>query len=169
MSKVEPARESLKNILRVERMTEHDLLEVVEIEEMCGLSRWGWEAYHEELQSGHAGLMLVLRQQQPAPPATAPEKLLAGFVASRLMADELHINNIAVRPVYRRQGLAYVLLGRVLNEAAGAGAREALLEVRASNQAAQALYQRHNFRVAGRRRNYYAEPAEDALVMRATL
>ena len=81
-------------------MTEHDLLEVVEIQEMCGLSRWGWEAYHAELQSGHAGLMLVLRQQQPAPDRR-PEKLLAGFVASRLMADELHINNIAVRPAYR--------------------------------------------------------------------
>jgi ribosomal-protein-alanine N-acetyltransferase len=168
MSKAEPARESLKNILRVERMTEHDLLEVVEIEEMCGLSRWGWEAYHAELLSGHAGLMLVLRHQKPAL-ANAPEKRLAGFVASRLMADELHINNIAVRPAFRRQGLAHVLLGRVLQEGARAGAREALLEVRASNKAAQALYERHDFRVAGRRKNYYAEPAEDALVMRAKL
>src|SRR5260370_33513995 len=45
----------------VSNMTEHDLLEVVDIEQSCGLSRWGWDAYHAELQSGHRNLMLVAR------------------------------------------------------------------------------------------------------------
>ncbi len=61
--------------------------------------------------------------------------------------------------------LVFVLLGAALGAAAGRGATGAVLEVRASNLAAQALYARFGFRVAGRRKNYYRDPPEDALVM----
>jgi ribosomal-protein-alanine N-acetyltransferase len=166
MSKVEYAKQ-LESTWRIAHMTEHDLHEVVEIEESCGLSCWGWEAYHDELVNGHASLMLVARYH----PANihAEEKHLAGFVASRLIADELHINNIAVRPDSRRQGIGDALLSGVLDAGAKVGARSALLEVRASNQSAQALYAGHGFRIAGRRAGYYSAPPEDALVMRASV
>jgi ribosomal-protein-alanine N-acetyltransferase len=148
-------------------MTEHDLLEVVEIEETTGLSRWGWDAYHAELLEGHAGLMLVVRDA--AAEKSAGRKHLAGFVASRMVADELHINNIAVRPEHRRRGLGGALLRGALEGGAKVGARLVILEVRASNHPARALYERHGFRVVGRRANYYSEPPEDALVMRRAL
>jgi [ribosomal protein S18]-alanine N-acetyltransferase len=144
-------------------MTEHDLLEVVEIEQTGGLSPWGWDAYHRELQSNDRGLMWVARlDQQPG-----NEKSLAGYVVGRLVADELHINNIAVRQTYRRAGVATALLSRVLAEAQRYQAVRAFLEVRAGNEAAQALYERCGFSAVGRRRNYYSNPQEDALIMTA--
>ena len=149
--------------LRIERMTEHDLLEVVEIEETCGLSRWGWSAYHNELSDGHGGLMLVVRC------APVDGHLLSAFIAARLVADELHVNNIAVRPAYRRQGIGGVLLKRVLDVGALVGASLAVLEVRDSNKSAQALYERYGFRIVGLRKEYYSNPVEDALIMRMSL
>lgn len=161
--KVTQAKDSNRNMPLIERMTEHDLLEVVEIEEASGLSRWGWSAYHSELKDGHGGLMLVVRCK----PANG--KHLAAFLVSRLVADELHVNNIAVRHAYRRQGIGGALLERVLDVGQRVGARLAVLEVRDSNKAAQALYGRHGFEIVGRRRDYYSDPPEDALIMRVGL
>lgn len=147
-------------------MTEHDLLEVVEIEETCGLSRWGWDAYHAELmQEAGRRLMLVARPRFVAN-VNASERV-AGYIAARLVADGLHINNVAVRPAYRRSGIGRALLQTVTKEGIQLGARTALLEVRVSNTSAQALYAQCGFHIVGRRRNYYGEPAEDALIMRA--
>lgn len=140
-------------------MTEHDLLEVCQIEEMSELSAWGWEAYHKELASPDT-IMLVARTD-PAVNGFG----IAGFIVARLMAGELHINNVAVRPEFRRHRLGSVLLGTTLEIAQRNGAVIAHLEVRAGNEAAQRLYVRCGFRITGRRRNYYASPPEDALLM----
>jgi len=149
-------------------MTELDLLAVVEIEETCGLSRWGWEAYHNEIAEGRGALMLVARFRE-----TRLEKPdgagITGFIAARFTGDEVHINNVAVRQAFRLRGIGRALLGNVLKEGARRGARSAILEVRASNTAAQALYQREGFEVVGRRRGYYTDPPEDALVMSALI
>lgn len=149
-------------------MTEHDLLAVVEIEEMSGLSRWGWDAYYNELVQGRGALMLVARPNAFDQEENQGEAVL-GFIAARLTADEIHINNVAVRPGYRRRGIGRGLLERVLTDGARRGARRAILEVRASNVAAQALYGQQRFAVVGRRRDYYADPLEDALVMSASI
>ena len=147
----------------IDLMNEHDLLEVVEIERESGVSPWGWNAYHRELQSEDRRLMLVARLV----PNSHFSKALAGYVVGRLATDELHINNIAVRDEYRRTGLATALLSQVLNEAKTYKAAKAYLEVRASNTAAQSLYEKCGFCVVGRRRNYYSNPPEDALIMSA--
>lgn len=148
-------------------MTEHDLLAVVEIEETCGLSRWGWDAYYNEIKEGRGALMLVARLANPTDEERA-EGIL-GFIAARFTADEVHINNVAVREGFRRRGVGGALMDRVLKEGARRGARKAILEVRAGNKAAQALYGRHGFRAVGLRRDYYTEPGEDALVMSASI
>jgi ribosomal-protein-alanine N-acetyltransferase len=149
-------------------MTEHDLLEVVEIEALSGLSLWGWDAYHKELQSEQDVIMLVARRQTagsgPGDPAG-----IAGFIISRLIAGELHVNNVAVRAEFRRQGIAAQLLEAVIDWGSRNHARMALLEVRAGNTAAQALYSRCGFQVVGRRRRYYSQPVEDALLMSLSL
>jgi ribosomal-protein-alanine N-acetyltransferase len=142
-------------------MTEHDLLEVVEIELLSGISAWGWDAYHKELQSPEDVIMLVARSGANALPGQG----LDGFIVSRVMADELHINNVAVRSEHQRRGVATELLAAVLTEGRRIGARLAFLEVRAGNIAAQGLYERSGFQVTGRRRRYYNQPPEDALLM----
>lgn len=144
-------------------MTEHDLLEVVEIEEECGLSRWGWEGYYTELLSEQSALMLVARPLTAE--RTSEVEQVAGFIAARMAADDLHINNVAVREQYRRRGIGGALLAAVLERGKERGAQKAFLEVRAGNVAAQGLYAQHGFEVVGKRANYYSGPQEDALVM----
>lgn len=146
------------------RMTEHDLLEVVELEEASGLSRWGWEAYHAELTEESCALMFVARGRSGgrAEPSGGQVK---GFIASRLIASEVHVNNVAVRAEDRRQGIGQALLWRVIEEGRRQRVQAAFLEVRASNRIAQALYERCGFRRQGVRRNYYSDPTEDAFVM----
>ena len=163
--------------ISISRMTEHDLLEVVEIEEYSGLSRWGWGAYYAELQGGNRPLMLVARITRPQHHQAFR---IAGYIVARLATDELHINNVAVRFEYRRQGRVHrkqdhrqgigaALLTRVLEEGRRFKATTAFLEVRAGNSLAQALYKKCGFTSIGRRSGYYSTPPEDALVMSATL
>ena len=155
------AEQKTASDVEIVRMTEHDLLEVVEIEEQSGLSRWGWAAYYAELQGGNGELMLVAKPLQ----AHVDERNIAGYIVARETAGELHINNVAVREQYRRRGYGAMLLGRVLAEARNKRATAAFLEVRDGNSAAQALYQKCGFRAIAKRANYYSDPAEDAVVM----
>jgi ribosomal-protein-alanine N-acetyltransferase len=148
--------------ITISRMSEHDLLEVVEIEEQSGLSRWGWAAYYAELQAGNRNLLLV------AAPEKSPiieHRRLAGYIIARETAGELHINNVAVREQYRRRGIGFALLGRVVDEARRLGVKTAFLEVRSGNVGAQSLYERYGFKAIARRPNYYSDPREDAVVM----
>jgi [ribosomal protein S18]-alanine N-acetyltransferase len=142
-------------------MTEHDLLEVVQIEETTGLSQWGWEAYRAELEK-HEAVMLVARRNYGD---ALTGRSLSGYIAARINADELHVNNIGVWPESRRRGVGGALLGAALDAGLRRGAFEAVLEVRASNLPAQRMYERFGFAVVGERRNYYRAPVEDAKIM----
>lgn len=152
--------------IAIERMSEHDLLEVVQIEEQSGLSRWGWAAYYAELQGANRDLMLVARPSRSSIVEYTP---IAGYIVARETAGELHINNVAVRVEFRRRGIGGALLDRVLNEARRRRANAAFLEVRSANHAAQALYEKSGFRAIARRANYYTDPQEDAVVMSLVL
>jgi ribosomal-protein-alanine N-acetyltransferase len=163
MAITEQAFEQFGNGFSISRMTEHDLLEVVEIEEQSGLSRWGWAAYYAELQGGNRDLMLVARAPQSKAPRVS--HTLAAYIVARVGANELHINNVAVRDRYRRQGIGLTLLARILEEGKRRGVAAAFLELRAGNIAALSLYEKFGFSLTARRKNYYCEPTEDALVM----
>ncbi len=152
----------------IDNMNEHDLLEVVEIETECELSKWGWEAYYNEITNG--AIMLVARTLRPIHPGRdRVHGTLCGFSAARLLGNQLHINNLGVKTVCRRAGVGQLLLEMTLQQAARAKAEIAHLEVRPSNKAAIALYLRHGFSIIGRRPHYYASPPEDALLMSATI
>ncbi|HYG08973.1 MAG TPA: ribosomal protein S18-alanine N-acetyltransferase [Pyrinomonadaceae bacterium] len=165
MSSVDLAAEPKHSDYEIEPMTAHDLLEVVEIEEACRLSLWGWDSYYAELLRPEA-IMIVARR-------ACADKLtghaLYGFLSARVSAQELHINNIGVHETARRRGIGNALMQNAVAAAVRQGARAAILEVRAGNVAAQSLYRRYGFEVVGRRRQYYREPPEDALLMRASL
>ena len=90
---------------------------------------------------------------------------VAGFCAFWRVAEQIHINNLAIRPELRGQGLGSRLLRAVIAEAGGLGASQATLEVRRSNLPAIRLYERAGFAQAGVRPNYYSKPIEDALVL----
>lgn len=163
---LETAIASKPTIVSIDRMTEHDLLEVVAIEEMCNLSPWGWDAYHTELQSTATSLMMVARV---ASSTNQTEPRIVGFIVARELADEIHINNVAVSPDSRGRGIGRLMMKTALSWGRERHARQAVLEVRAGNQAAHQLYRSCGFEVIGRRRRYYKSPVEDALLMAVSL
>jgi len=160
MATAETAATTASLNVQIGHMTEHDLLEVCQIEGLSDLSAWGWDAYHKELEVAPETVMLVARLD---PPIDGIE--IAGFIVARVIAGELHVNNVAVRPEYKRLHLGLELLERTLMQAKQRGATVAHLEVRAGNQAAQGLYSRCGFKAVGRRKRYYRNPTEDALLM----
>ncbi len=95
---------------------------------------------------------------------TDSEKIV-GFAGYWLLADECHISTIAAHPDWRRRGLGELLLLNMLFLANVQAAQLATLEVRESNLAAQALYQKYQFAIVGERRRYYKDTGEDALIM----
>jgi [ribosomal protein S18]-alanine N-acetyltransferase len=94
--------------------------------------------------------------------ARTPAGEILAFCACWLIADELHINTIAVKLTMRRQGIAKFLLQEVLERT---GMSRATLEVRRSNVAAQKLYEALGFRTTAIRPRYYSNPEEDALIL----
>lgn len=97
------------------------------------------------------------------------ESGIAGFLIARRVAGDLEILNFAVRVSARRKGIGAALLGQALDWSKSFAAEKAFLEVRASNQSAIDFYLRHNFQISGRRPRYYANPAEDALLLESRL
>lgn len=94
---------------------------------------------------------------------------VVGYVGMMYVLDEGYITNVAVRQDCRRRGIADALLAELERRARALMLRFLTLEVRESNAPAAALYAKHDYRVAGRRKNYYEKPTEDALLMTLTL
>lgn len=91
---------------------------------------------------------------------------VGGFLIARCDLDEWELENIVVAPDRRHGGIGGQLVGALLHQATESGATSVLLEVRESNQPARQLYKKFGFLEAGRRPNYYASPAEDALLVK---
>ncbi len=130
--------------------------DVLAIEEASFTNPWTREMYLTELQNQGVSFCFLARQD---------DGRAVGFCSVWRVVDELHINNLAVLPAYRRSGIGRILLAHVLQHGAGLGARRATLEVRRSNEAARLLYEHFGFAVAGVRPSYYTKPVEDALVL----
>ncbi len=94
---------------------------------------------------------------------------VAGFVVARCAAEEWEIENVVVEEEFRRQGIGRSLIEELLAEARRRGVAAILLEVRESNAAALGLYKKLGFREEGRRLRYYAQPEEDALLLKLLL
>ena len=146
--------------MRVDRLTDpgagSDIDAVVALENESFTNPWPRETLVWELTNSDVTRVYLLRDEA--------DRVIA-FCVVWLIFDELHINTLAVSPARRRRGLATVLLTEIMAEAAREGARQATLEVRASNTAALGLYTRLGFTVSARRPGYYANPQEDALIL----
>jgi [ribosomal protein S18]-alanine N-acetyltransferase len=147
----------------IEAAQTDDIDALAALERRCYSHPWTTRGFRDALRRPpERGLVIVARAVR----AAAHERGLIGYCVIETVADEVHVHNLAVRPESQGSGLGRQLL--VLGLAAGArrGARVALLEVRASNRAALELYRSMDFVAVARRRNYYAQPSEDALVLR---
>ena len=140
----------------IEPLTMATVGDVLALEEAAFTNPWTRGMYLAELENAGVSYCFLARDA---------EGQAVGFCSFWRVLDELHINNLAVRPDCRRVGIASTLLAFVLNKGTELGARRATLEVRRSNDAARVLYERFGFAVAGVRPNYYSKPVEDALVL----
>ena len=132
-----------------------------------------WEAPAEnepEERTGPGLLMRALLGARSALPGRhlthdSVANLIVGLVGTWFMVDEAHIVSVAVRTMYRRQGVGELLLISAIKQAMNRRARVVTLEVRASNQVAQNLYAKYGFRKRGVRKAYYSDNREDAYIM----
>ena len=140
----------------IEPLAHDDIDDVLAIEEVAFTNPWTRAMYLAELENSGVSYCFLARDA---------DRRAVGFCSFWRVLDELHINNLAVLPEFRRTGVASELLEFVLGAGAAAGARRATLEVRRSNDAARLLYERFGFSVAGVRADYDSKPVEDALVL----
>ncbi len=138
--------------LQVRRAEIADLPAISRLEHACFADPWGEDSLRSELTQSIGRAWVVDREDCPA--------MLLGW----LVADEFQVNRVAVLPQARGQGLGRALMVRALLDAQSCGATRALLEVRADNVAALALYRRLGFGDLSRRKGYYSD-GSDALVL----
>jgi tRNA threonylcarbamoyl adenosine modification protein YeaZ len=148
--------------VRVRRMGVADLDAVMEIAAKTDHApRWGRAAYVAAIDPGNQPRRVVLVAERDGG--------LAGFVVASITAPEAELESIVTAVPHQRLGVARELFGVLKAELRRQGVREVMLEVREGNHSAQGLYRFLGFREEGRRPGYYAEPVEDAVLMRLGL
>ena len=141
--------------MRIVPMTADHLDAVADLERICFSTPWSRNMLAEELENACAAFLVALDGDEN----------VIGYAGLQVVVDEGYITNVAVDPACRRQGVANQLLQVFDSFARGNHLAFLTLEVRPSNAAAIALYQGFGFTEAGRRRNYYDLPKEDALIL----
>ena len=129
--------------------------QVAEIERMCFSDPWSERMLREHLDNQCAAALVALGE----------DGTVLGYAGLLVVLDEGYITNVAVRPAFRRQGIAADLLTVFDRFARGNHLAFLTLEVRASNEPALALYEKLGYRRMGLRKNYYEHPTEDAVIM----
>ena len=137
------------------RMNEGHVAHVAQLEKICFSDPWSENSVASELKNKLA-LWLVAEENGQ----------VAGYIGSQTCGDESDVMNVAVHPDFRRRGIAEALVDALVKELKAIESRCLTLEVRASNAPAIALYEKLGFTEIGRRKNYYRNPREDALIMR---
>ena len=164
----------------VEPMRVEQLDQVRRIERACFPTPWPRNAYRREIEKNERAHYLVVRttsESAQEPQRQFPLSIFSfgrsgprdvvGYCGVWVMLDEAHITTIAVDPDYRRLGLGQLLIIQMARLALQARATRMTLEVRMSNEGAQALYRKYGFSDGGVRPRYYSDDFEDALIMRS--
>jgi ribosomal-protein-alanine N-acetyltransferase len=133
----------------VRRMKEEDLASVRAIEALSFSSPWSDNTF--------VSFPLVVVRR--------PDDEVVAYIIFWQIREDVQVNNIAVRPDCRGQGIAEALMRYVIDKVRKAGATFMTLEVRPSNTAATNIYKKLGFEVLGTRKNYYTKPDEDALIL----
>jgi ribosomal-protein-alanine N-acetyltransferase len=141
--------------LYIRKMTLDDLPVVVELDRMSFSLPWPERSFRFELNDNASSRCWVAEM----------DGRVVGMLVGWLFVDELHVATIATHPEYRRQGIAQKLLAYTLQSAMREGAESSFLEVRAGNIAAQEMYRKFGYEEVGRRKRYYKDNDEDAILM----
>lgn len=137
--------------MEIAKMTKENAAELAELDKICFRVPWSEKSFYDEAENRLADYFVAKEDGK-----------IVGYGGIWLVADEGQITNIAVLPEYRKMGIASRLLERLIECAEG---KSIVLEVRESNAAAISLYEKHGFKNAGVRKNFYHSPVENAIIM----
>ena len=137
------------------KMQPEHVAQVAELEKLCFSAPWSENSVRSELTNPLALWLVALDGD-----------VVAGYIGSQSVMGEADMMNVAVAPLYRRQGIAEKLVAVLVENLMEQQVSSLTLEVRASNGPAIALYEKLSFAQVGRRLNYYSKPKEDALILR---
>lgn len=146
--------ETAAGLIVIEPLKVERIGEIIKIEEECGFAQTEFNELEKQISEEFTILNIALINKQTI-----------GYISARLITSIVEIDNVAVSPKTRRCGIGAKLLGSVISYAAQNGFEEIWLEVRESNAAAINLYLTHNFKIVGKRLNYYSAPIENAVLM----
>lgn len=156
-----------EQVIRVRAARDTDIDTVLAIEQQSFVDPWSRDSFETALDV--ARMLFLVAEACPADSdedAESGQCEVLGYVIALLLLDEAEIADLAVAPSARGRGIGGLLLDQVSAQAYGVGVRSMYLEVRESNVSARALYDSRSFTHVGRRRGYYTNPREDALLMR---
>jgi ribosomal-protein-alanine N-acetyltransferase len=144
--------------LKLQSLEAEQLEAAVALDRLCLGGLWTLQGYQRELDSPNSELLCLTTQSDG-------EEVILGLGCFWAILEEAHITLLAVRPDFQGQGLGQMLLLALLKRALLRPLERATLEVRASNDIALSLYRKFDFQVAGRRKGYYQDGGEDALIL----
>ncbi|MBQ7385112.1 MAG: ribosomal protein S18-alanine N-acetyltransferase [Ruminococcus sp.] len=140
--------------MMIKEMTAEHIKAAAEIEKLCFVHPWSEQSVKDEMDKENSIFLMAFDGETPI-----------GYVGLSVVFDEGYMGNLAVLEAYRRKGVGKALMQELLNECVKLDLAFATLEVRASNTPAVKLYESLGFTEVGRRKNYYKEPLEDALLL----
>jgi [ribosomal protein S18]-alanine N-acetyltransferase len=153
--------------MRTRRAIPTDIPALIALEKQAATAaHWSPEQYEAVFSSEEPARVVLVVEGSSVEDSPIEDARVQGFIVGRVVSQDWEIENIAVAGVARRRGLGTRLLEEFIGLARGRGAQSIFLEVRESNLAARRLYEKHAFVETGRRKRYYREPQEDAIVYR---
>src|SRR5215471_7115195 len=141
--------------LQIRNMRLEDIPAVVQLDQISFSLPWPERSFRYELTNNPASRSWVAEA----------DGHVVGMIVGWMLVDEMHIATIATHPEYRQQGIASKLLSHILLQSSDEGAQTSFVEVRESNFAAQEMYRKFGFEKTGRRKRYYRDNDEDAILM----
>ena len=141
--------------MTIEKMNAGQVAQIADLEKICFSDPWSENSIASELENKLAHWLVAQEGE-----------MVAGYIGSQTVLGETDMMNVAVHPDFRRRGIAEALVKRLVEDLQAMESHCLTLEVRASNAPAIALYEKLGFSQIGRRKNYYRNPREDALIQR---
>jgi [ribosomal protein S18]-alanine N-acetyltransferase len=154
--------------IQLQHLQAEHLAAVVELDRLCFGGLWTQEGYQRELDSPNSEMLVLLVKNEPKTPVKvvrASTEPIIGIGCFWAILEEAHITIIGIHPDYRGRGLGKLMFCSLLQRAVDRNLERATLEVSAANTLAIAMYEKFGFKVAGRRKKYYASTGEDALIL----
>ena len=142
-------------MMNITEMNASHVPQVAQLEQLCFADPWSEKSVASELDNIWALWLVAVEDDR-----------VIGYIGSQTSIDETDVMNVAVHPDCRRRGIAETLIVNLVDELKKKGSHALMLEVRASNAPAIALYEKLGFLQVGCRKNYYRNPKEDALILR---